>query len=248
MGSTAATDGNAFLGSLCSREQELRNVNGSPGRKPGAGRVSALTARSALWEGVLASPRTSPAGRIGFSPDAGRRIPPATGSESGVWGVAGGERTVSGAAARRRRDRVGAELQPTPTTGADQLRSSRTEALLDRLDVRQAVDLVCGGGSRSGGWADARNGRAAAAGPERRETRTGRRAAGSDRRERPRRRAARGDRPRSGAEAFAVAVAVGCGRRGAVAVQDPALCERNGEVVHTRESQAVYSDSGGAVR
>jgi hypothetical protein len=215
---------------------------------PGAGRVSALTARSALWEGVLASPRTSPAGRLGFSPDAGRRIPPATASESGVWGLAGGQPTASGVRRRRRAELPADQLQPTPTATVDQLRSSRTAPLLERLDVRQAVGLVSGGGSRSGGWVKARNGRGAAAGPEHRETRNGRRAAGSDRRERPRRRAARGDRPRSGAEAFAVAVAVGCGRSGAVAVQDPALCERNGEAVHTRVPQPLYSESGGAVR
>ena len=216
-----ATDGNAFLPPLSSRGQELRNVNGSPGRMPGAGRVSALTARSALWEGVLASPRTSPAGRLGFSPDAGRRIPPASASESGVCGVVGGQRTASGARRRRCADRLADELQPTPTVAVDELRSSRTAPLLERLDVRQAAGLVSGGGSRSGGWAEARNGRGAAARP---------------------------DCPRSGAEAFAVAVAVGCGRSGAVAVQDPALCERNGEAVHTRVPQPLYSESGGAVR
>jgi hypothetical protein len=95
--------------------------------------------------------------------------------------------------------------------------------------IRQAADVVsgCCAGSRSGGWVKARAG----SGATEQEHRP--RAVPTERSE-----GARG-RPRSGAEASAVAVRC---------VPDPALCERNGEALHSRQSQAVYSDSRGVER
>ena len=98
-------------------------------------------------------------------------------------------------------------------------RSSRTAPLLDSSrDVRQAAGVVCGGGSRV---SDGQKPGTAAQRPQARNV------------------------PRSER---------GVGGRGGLwaarggAVQDPALCERNGEALHSRQAQAVYSDSGGAVR
>jgi hypothetical protein len=96
-------------------------------------------------------------------------------------------------------------------------RSSRTAPLLDSSrDGRQAAGVVCGGGSRV---SDGQKPGTAAQRPQARNV------------------------PRSER---------GVGGRGGLwaarggAAQDPALCERNGEAVHTRKSQPVYSGSGGS--
>jgi len=93
-----------------------------------------------------------------------------------------------------------------------------------QLERRQAADLVCGGGSRvsDGQKPGTASGASRARNVPRSERGVGGRGAVAVRR-RSRR-------------------IVRCG---AVAVQDPALCERNGEALQTRQSQAVYSEFGG---
>mgnify|MGYP006283892367 CR=1 FL=1 len=98
---------------------------------------------------------------------------------------------------------------------------------MDRLHpipgIRQAVAIVSGRCSRAEGWAEARHG-------ERSEPRP-------DCPPFP-------ERGVGGRGAVAVVEAVAVAVRG---VQDPALCERNGEALHSRQAQAVYSGMGGSL-